>query len=136
MSTPPPGEYPGQPPQAPQAPQPPKDQYGSAPAYSGGSPSSGDATAGKTLGIVGLILAFLAPPIGLILSIVALVQSKNAGVKNTLAKVGLILSIVFIVLGIIITIAAVAIGASAFNEACESLGSGVHTDGTTTITCP
>ncbi|MGG7452546.1 DUF4190 domain-containing protein [Plantibacter auratus] len=136
MSTPPPGEYPGQPPQAPQAPQPPKDQYGAAPAYSGGAAPSGDATAGKTLGIVGLILAFLAPPIGLILSIVALVQSKNAGVKNTLAKVGLILSIVFIVLAIIATIAGIAIGAAAFNEACASLGSGVHTDGTTTITCP
>jgi preprotein translocase subunit SecG len=136
MSTPPPGEYPGQPPQAPQAPQPPKDQYGSAPAYSGGSASSGDATAGKTLGIVGLILAFLAPPIGLILSIVALVQSKNAGVKNTLAKVGLILSIVFIVLGIIITIALVAVGASAVSEVCGELGSGTHTSGSTTITCP
>lgn len=136
MSTPPPGEYPGQPPQAPQAPQPPKDQYGSAPAYSGGAAPSGDATAGKTLGIVGLILAFLAPPIGLILSIVALVQSKNAGVKNTLAKVGLILSIVFIVLGIIIAVVIGVATAAAFTEACASLGSGVHTDGTTTITCP
>jgi len=136
MSTPPPGEYPGQPPQAPQAPQPPKDQYGAAPAYSGGAAPSGDATAGKTLGIVGLILAFLAPPIGLILSIVALVQSKNAGVKNTLAKVGLILSIVFIVLAIIATIAGIAIGASAISEVCGELGSGTHTSGGTTITCP
>lgn len=136
MSTPPPGEYPGQPPQAPQAPQPPKEQYGSAPAYSGGSAPVGDAAAGKTLGIVGLVLAFVAAPLGLILSIVALSQSKKAGVKNTPAKVGVILSIIFIVLAIIITIAAIAIGAAAFNEACASLGSGVHTDGTTTITCP
>ena len=59
---------------------------------------------GKTLGIVGLVLAFLAPLIGLILSIVASNQSKAAGVPNTPAKVGIILSIIFMVLWIVITV--------------------------------
>lgn len=136
MTTPPPGDFPGQPPQPPQAPQPPQQGYGAAPAYNGAAAPTGDPTAGKTLGIVGLVLAFVATPIGLILSIVALVQSKGAGVKNTPAKVGLILSIIFIVLGIIITIVAISVGAAAFTEACAQLGSGTHTSGSTTITCP
>jgi hypothetical protein len=38
---------------------------------------------GKTLGIVGLVLAFVMPLLGLILSIVAKVQSRGAGAKNT-----------------------------------------------------
>jgi hypothetical protein len=56
---------------------------------------------GKTLGIVGLILSFLVAIVGLILSAIALSQSKKAGFKNTPAKVGLILGIVFSVLWII-----------------------------------
>lgn len=59
---------------------------------------------GKTLGIVGLVLAFLIPIAGLIVSIIARNQSKAVGVENTPAKVGLILSIIFLVLGVIITI--------------------------------
>ena len=72
--------------------------------------------AGKTLGIVGLVLAFIAPVIGLIISIVARSQSKKAGVQNTPAKVGLILSIVFIVLYVVIGIV---IGVSV-SAACSS----------------
>ena len=60
--------------------------------------------AGKTLGIVGLVLAFIAPVTGLILSIVARSQSKKVGAKNTSATVGLILSIVFIVIYVVIGI--------------------------------
>ncbi|MDM4763331.1 DUF4190 domain-containing protein [Galbitalea sp. SE-J8] len=56
---------------------------------------------GKTLGIVGLVLAFVFAIAGLIVSIIAQNQSKAAGYKNTPAKVGLILSIVFIVLWIL-----------------------------------
>jgi hypothetical protein len=56
---------------------------------------------GKTLGIVGLVLAFLFSLAGLIVSAIALNQSKAAGFKNTPAKVGLILSIIFLVLGVL-----------------------------------
>lgn len=61
---------------------------------------------GKTLGIVGLVLAFLAPLIGLILSIIARNQSRNAGFENKLAKAGIIVSIVFMVLIVLIYVAA------------------------------
>jgi preprotein translocase subunit SecG len=68
------------------------------------TPAPAPASDGKTLGIVGLVLAFLVPLAGLIVSIIAGNQSKAAGVENTPAKVGVILSIVFMVLGIIFTI--------------------------------
>ncbi|MGV3712582.1 hypothetical protein [Pseudolysinimonas sp.] len=68
------------------------------------APGPAPTSDGKTLGIVGLVLAFLAPLIGLIVSIIARNQSKAAGVENTPAKVGLILSIVFMVLYVIFLI--------------------------------
>ena len=78
------------------------------------TPAPAPSVPGKTLGIVGLVLAFLFPLLGLILSIVASNQSKAAGVPNTTAKVGIILSIVFLVLGLIISIAVTASGALLF----------------------
>lgn len=53
---------------------------------------------GKTLGIVALILAFFVQIVGLILGIVALVQSRRAGVKNTPAVWAIVLSSVFMVI--------------------------------------
>jgi uncharacterized membrane protein len=67
---------------------------------------------GKTLGIIGLIAAFVFTLLGLILSIVALSQSKAAGYKNTPAKVGLILSIIFIVLGVVFGILSAVLAAT------------------------
>jgi hypothetical protein len=57
---------------------------------------------GKTLGIVGLVLAIVAPLIGIIVSAVALNQSKKAGYENKLAKIGLIVGIVLTVLIIVL----------------------------------
>ena len=57
---------------------------------------------GKTLGIVGLVLAVLAPLIGVIVSAVALNQSKKAGYENKLAKIGLIVGIVLTVLYVVL----------------------------------
>lgn len=68
---------------------------------------------GKTLGIVGLILAFIAAPIGLIVSAVARSQSKKAGVGNVPATIGLILGIlgtIGVVIWIIVFVAAAATG--------------------------
>ncbi|HEY5821375.1 MAG TPA: hypothetical protein VIT20_05340 [Propionibacteriaceae bacterium] len=56
---------------------------------------------GKTLGIVGLVLAIVAPLIGLIISIVAKKQSREAGFENQLAKIGVIVGAILTVLGII-----------------------------------
>lgn len=54
---------------------------------------------GRTLGIVGLVFAFLCSLVGLILSIVAYTRSKNAGYKNTIALVGIIISVVGMIVG-------------------------------------
>lgn len=59
---------------------------------------------GKTLGIVGLVLAIVAPVVGLIISIVARKQSREAGVDNGLAKAGVIVGAILTVLGLIGTI--------------------------------
>ncbi len=56
---------------------------------------------GKTLGIVGLVLAIVAPLVGLIISIVARKQSREAGFDNGLAKAGVIVGAILTVLGLI-----------------------------------
>ena len=73
---------------------------------------------GRGITIAGVVFAFLIPLLGLILSIVGLVQARGAGQKNGLAIAGIIISIVWpIVLGIIIS-AAVAAGCAATPGAC------------------
>ena len=128
------------------------------------APGAAPVSDGKTLGIVGLVLAFVAPLIGLIVSIIARNQSKAAGVENTPAKVGLILSIIFLILGTIflilyfaffatmfaagglisiigIIITAIIVGLSiagavALLGACAEAGPGIHTlDNGGTLTC-
>jgi hypothetical protein len=56
---------------------------------------------GKTLGIVGLVLAIVAPLVGLIISVVANNQSKAAGFPNQLAKIGIIVGAILTALGAI-----------------------------------
>ena len=68
---------------------------------------------GKTLGIVGLVLAILAPLVGIIVSAVALSQSKKAGFENKLAKIGLIVGIVLTVLYVVLYIVVFAAAFSA-----------------------
>lgn len=89
---------------------------------------------GKTLGIVGLVLAFLFALAGLIVSLVANSQSKRAGVKNTPAKVGIVLSIIFLVLQIVGVILFVTVFANLFNM-CAQLGPGVWDVNGVTYTC-
>lgn len=62
----------------------------------------------KTLGIVGLVLAIVAPVIGIIVSAIALSQSKKAGFENKMAKIGLIIGIVLTVVIIVFYIVVVA----------------------------
>lgn len=68
------------------------------------TPVAGTDYPGKTLGIVGLILAIFFNLIGLIISAVALNQSKKAGFKNGPAKAGVIVGAILLGLGIIFTI--------------------------------
>ncbi len=91
---------------------------------------------GKTLGIVALILAFVAPLIGAILGFVAKAQSKPAGVKNTPATVAIVLGLIFTVLYIILLIVIPIIAGGAALAACNGLEPGVYTlDNGTTLTC-
>lgn len=60
-------------------------------------PAVAAAAPGKTLGIVGLVLAFVFALAGLIVSAIARSQSKAAGVSNTPATVGIVLSIIFLI---------------------------------------
>ncbi|NYF16464.1 hypothetical protein HDC37_001278 [Microbacterium sp. AK009] len=115
----------------------PPPAYSSAPppAYNA-QPAPGAPVPGKTLGIVAFVLSFFAQLIALILGIVALVQSRKAGVKNGWALAAIIISAVLMVIGIIVIIlVAVAIGGS-LAAACAELGPGVHPlEGGGTITC-
>jgi len=102
---------------------------------------------GKTMGIIGLILAFVGVQlIGLILSIIAYRKSAKAGFKNSIAIVGIIAnSILMLVgLGVITLVVLLATAglqtASAINKQCDELGVGIHQNvavkgNTGTLTC-
>jgi uncharacterized membrane protein len=95
---------------------------------------------GKTLGIVGFVLAFVVNVAGLVVSILALNKSKKAGYKNGLALAGIIISIVSIVVGALILIVSIALagaGVAALQEMCAGMAPGsyeLETGGD--ITCP
>ena len=71
---------------------------------------------GRTLGIVGLVLAIVAPLIGVIVSAVAFSQSKKAGYSNTLARVGIIVGAALTALGLIVTIISIIAGAVTYSS--------------------
>ena len=58
---------------------------------------------GKTLGLVGMILAIIpcTAVVGLILSIVAFVMSRRIGIQNQKAMIGIIIGAIWLVLSII-----------------------------------
>lgn len=60
---------------------------------------------GRTMGIVGLVLAIFCSLVGMIVSIIAYNKSKTAGFKNNIALAGIIVGAVFIVLNIIYSVA-------------------------------
>lgn len=93
---------------------------------------------GKTLGIVGLILAFFFNLIGIIVSAIALSQSKKAGYKNGPAKAGIIVGIILLILWIIVGIIFAVAGATLFGglaQVCAELGEGVWEVNGVTYTC-
>jgi hypothetical protein len=110
-----------------------------APAAPPAPPAAPAADAGKTLGIVGLVLAFVFSLAGIIVSAIARSQSKKAGVKNTPATVGLVLGIIFFVIQVIWIIAAIALAATAtagLLDYCAQLGAGDwQLEDGTTISC-
>lgn len=125
-------------PNNPSAPQPPAYQPPAYPASS--DPSYGDPSygapapaPGKTLGIVAFVLALVPVGlqlIGLILGIVALVQSKKAGRKNGLALAAIIISAVLLVL----TVVAIVVVASLVGGVANDIYQACVVQGADTVT--
>ncbi len=78
-----------------------------------GQPVATQNDPGRTLGIVGLVLSF-GGLIGLILSVVAFKQSKQAGFTNGLAKAGIVVGSIMTALSVIYLIATFALAASGY----------------------
>ena len=85
-------------PVSPRIPRPPRTRrsaaYPAAPPPTGQYAAPPPAAPGRTLGIVAFILSFFIALVGLILGIVALVQSRKAGQKNGFALAAIIISAV------------------------------------------
>jgi len=91
--------------------------YGQPPLQPGGPGRPAPVTAppgtdfpGKTLGIVGLILAVVVNLAGIIVSAIALSTSRRAGFRNTPALAGVITGSVLLVIGIVVALTFAVIG--------------------------
>lgn len=103
-------------------------------AYPQTLPAVAPADPGRTLGIVGLVLAFVANVVGLVVSIVALRRSRRAGFKNGVALAGVVvggLSTLALVLAV--GLGGLALGGVA--KKCQELGPGTHVVNGVTYTC-
>ena len=129
----------------PVAPPAPNANAASAPAYAQPTPAYAQPTPayaqpvavnpGRTLGIVGFILAFFVSPAGIIVSAIGLSKSRKSGNKNGLALAGLILSIVFFIIAIVVSVLLVGAAVALLNQ-CTELGGGVQQINGVTVTCP
>lgn len=63
------------------------------------------AVPGKALGIWAFVMSFLVPVIGLVLGIIALGQSRRAGVPNNLAISGIVIGAALTIAAVITTVA-------------------------------
>ena len=84
---------------------------------------------------MGFILAFALSPAGLVVSIVALVQSRRVGVSNGWAVGGIVASIVVTLLWVAFVLLMVFLIFVPLVNECQQLGPGVHHLGNTTYTC-
>lgn len=73
-------------------------------AYYGAQPTPAAQDPGRTLGIVGLVLAFFCNLVGLVISIIAYNRSKAAGFNNGIAKAGIIVGAVLTAIGLLVSI--------------------------------
>ncbi len=78
-------------------------QYPPGPYQAGPSPQAGPMP-GKTLGIVGLVLAIFCSLVGAIVSFIAYRQSAAAGWKNNVALAGVVVGVALFVIGLIVNI--------------------------------
>ncbi len=106
---------------APSVPQPPA--YPSSPSS---YPQPSGPVPGRTLGIVAFALSFFLQLIALALGIVALVQSRRAGVANGFAVASIIISSVLLVVGIVIVVVLFAVVIGPILEICATYGPGEY----------
>ncbi|WP_165968691.1 DUF4190 domain-containing protein [Arthrobacter crusticola] len=93
----------------------------------------------RALSITGLVLAFLISPVGLILSIIAMVKARRSGTGNGLALAGIIVGLlgtVILVVGAFVVMSLVP-NFVELTEQCQGLASGapVEVDGAK-VQCP
>lgn len=89
-------------------------QPGYPPAYAPDPP-------GRTMGIIGFVLAFVIAPAGIVVSAMALSESKKAGYDNVLGKWGLWLSIIFTSLCVLVVLAYVVFAIALFGTVATSV---------------
>lgn len=105
-------------------------QYGNAAGgYPGqqGYPEQPTENPGRTLGIVGFILAIFIAPVGLIISIVAMVKSRRAKMGNGFALAGIIIGILFTIIGALLIFFFASLVAD-LAQLCEGVPSGGTVD--------
>ena len=89
---------------------------------------------GRGLAIAGLVLAVVAPLIGLIVSLVAAAKLRRAGAPKGVAVAGIIIGAVLTVVGIVVGIV-VGVTFSNLLALCAELGPGVWDVDGVTYTC-
>ena len=86
------------------------------------------------LAIAGLVVDFLIPPAGLILSILSRVRSRRAQIRNRIATVGIALGVVFTIAYVGVFVA-LGVSAGGLLAKCSELGPGTHIVGSDTYSC-
>lgn len=119
---------------APTAPAAPGYAAPGAPAYAAPYGAAPEAVPGRGLAIAGIILAFFAPLVGLILSLVARSKLKKAGAPTGLATAGFWIGLALTIIGLIVGIITIVVFANLFSM-CAQLGPGVWEVDGTTYTC-
>lgn len=110
-------------------------EYAAAPPAPYGAPAQ-QSVPGRTLGIVAFVLAIVPiglQLVGLILGIVALVQSRKAGAKNGWALAAIIVGAVLLVVGVIVAIVLIAAFAGAAGDLSSQIQACLDNGGTGTI---
>ncbi len=90
---------------------------------------------GRLMGILGLVLAIPFSVIGLILSIVGLVQAKKAGVKNVPGFIGLILSVLVIIAEVVLLVIIIKFWVDVAQACADNGGGQLLINGNSTINC-
>lgn len=83
--------------------------------YQGGGAADGKAMGALVCGIIGLIISFFVPIVGIILGIIAMVMGNGLKSTSKYANIGFILGIVAIILSVIMWIVSAVLLASMFS---------------------